>query len=99
MDMDSKEISSKWVTDSEILTKTGADLLQVLGTATTTEIEYKVYDGENNLGELKLDIKNEFSKSFEFPGGMYMRRGIYILADTHFQGCLVRWRNRPSKEG
>lgn len=99
MDIDSKEISSVRVTDSQLITPSAADLIQVIVTHTTGTANWKVYDGENTSGDLKLDMKTEYSKSFEFPGGMYMRRGIYFYRDTKVQSALIRWRNRPSKEG
>lgn len=99
MNVDSKEISSKLVTASEVLTHTAADLLEVLVTHTTGTAQCRVYDGEDTNGELKLDLKVQYSQSFKFPEGLYMRRGIYFYDDTKVQSALIRWRNRPSKEG
>lgn len=99
MNIDSKEISSKLVTDSEVLTHTAADLLSVLVTHSTGTAQCRVYDGENTSGDLKLDLKAQYSRNFRFPEGLYMRRGIYFYRDTKVQSALIRWRNRPSKEG
>ena len=99
MNLDSKKISSKLVTDSELLTPMAADLLQVIITHSTGTAQCRVYDGVDTNGDLKLDLKVQYSRSFRFPEGMYMRRGIYFYRDTKVQSALIRWRNRPSQEG
>jgi len=98
MDIDSKELSSVRVTDSALITPSAAELIQVIITQSSAPGAFKIYDGENATGDLKLDLKFAYSQSFEFPGGMYMRRGIYFYADTKVQCVTIRWRNRPSKE-
>lgn len=99
MDIDSKEISSMRVTDSQLITPHSADLIQIVVTHSTGTAQWRVYDGEDTNGDLVLDMKTQYTRSFEFPHGMYMRRGIYFYRDTKVQSALFRWRNRPSKEG
>jgi len=99
MDIESKEISSIRVTGSQLITPHSADLIQITVTHTTGTANWKVYDGENTSGDLKLDCKTPYTFNLDFPHGMYMRRGIYFYRDTKVQSALIRWRNRPSKEG
>jgi len=99
MEIDSKEISKMRVTDSQLITPHSADLIQIIVTHSTGTANWKVYDGENTSGDLVLDMKTQYTRNFTFPHGMYMRRGIYFYRDTKVQSALIRWRNRPSKEG
>lgn len=99
MDIDSKEISSKQVGGSALITPTAADLLQIIVVADTATSQWQLYDGENTNGDLKLNAKTPYTKSIVFPGGLYMRRGIYFRNQTKVLSALFRWRDRPSNEG
>lgn len=99
MNEDSKELSSMQTRVTALITPMAADLIQVIVTHTTGTSKWQVYDGEDANGDLKLDMKTEYSRSFSFPGGMYMRRGIYFVRESGVHSALFRWRNRPSKEG
>jgi len=99
MNEDCKELSSKWVTESEVLTHNAAELIQILVVATTGSAQCRVYDGEDTQGELKLSFLVPYSANFIFPDRMYMRRGIYFYRDTKVRGALIRWKERPNQEG
>ncbi|MBA7601998.1 hypothetical protein ES703_09083 [subsurface metagenome] len=95
MKEDGREYGSKRVTDSEVISSVPCDLLQIIVTHTTGTAQFKVYDGVNDEGELKLDLKAQYSHSFNFPGGMHMKQGIYFYRDTKVQSATIRWRVTP----
>lgn len=98
MDEDGRKLGSKWVTESEVISSVPCDLIQLIVTHTTGTAQFKVYDGIDTGGELKLDLKAQYSHSFTFPGGMHMRQGIYFYRDTKVQGILFRWKVTPRKK-
>lgn len=99
MDIDSKEISSVQVGASALITKGAADLIQMIVVASTGTAQWQLYDGEDTSGDLKLNAKHSLTQPLEFPGGLYMRRGIYFRNQTKVLSALFRFRPRPSKEG
>jgi len=99
MDIDSKEISSVQVQASTLITPMAADLIQVIICTSTGTSQWQIYDGEDTNGDLKLNGKSTFTLPIEFPGGLYMRRGIYFRNQTKVLSALFRFRPRPSKEG
>jgi len=99
MDEVKGRIGSKRVTDSDVISAVPCDLIQIIVTHTTGTANWKVYDGVDANGELKLDMKTEYSKSFEFPGGMHMKNGIYFYRDTKVQCATIRWRVPPRVDG
>lgn len=95
MEEDGRKYGSVRVTDSQVISSVPCDLLQVIVTHTTGTSKWQVYDGVDTGGDIKLDMKTPYTKSFTFPGGMYMRRGIYFVRESGVHSALFRWRSIP----
>ena len=97
---DAKEYAWKWVTADELLSKVACDLHQVIFSGSTKGSHITIYNGENTNGELIGVFEAQASPSLpiKFDPPIYCRRGLYIDVYSYFQGCLVSWRPRASKE-
>jgi len=99
--MDSKEYESKYLTATEILSKTACELAQLVVLASNDTCDLEIYDGVDTNGELKLRIRHqsERSRPYHFNPHIYLRRGLYLYFKQKVDGCFVQWKSRPSKEG
>jgi len=99
--MDPKEYASKYVTATEILSRTACELAQLVVLSSNDTSDLEIYDGVDTNGELKLRIRgpSEQSKPYHFNPPIYFRTGLYLSFVQKVDGCFVQWRSRPSKEG
>jgi len=99
--MDSKEYASKYITATELLSKSACELAQLIPLAGGNVGDLRVYDGEDAQGELKLRVKipANGSRPFSFNPHVHLRRGLYIVFTEQIDGCFAQWKSRPSKEG
>jgi len=100
--MDSKEYSWKWITASELLSRSACDLIDahlVPDAAGTSTAEY--YNGEDDNGELIIKTRIAASQHCDLHPTVpiYCRRGLYVKVTANVRGILVQWRVRSSKEG
>jgi len=101
---DSKEYAWKWVTATELLSKTACDLTYVLLTSlTAAPTAVTLRDGEDANGRIIAVVETLASRSFEFNPckPIYCRRGLYYenVNEVATPGALVQWRPRASEEG
>ncbi|GAI87666.1 unnamed protein product, partial [marine sediment metagenome] len=91
----------KWITESELLSRSACDLCTIVITAAKDHATINVYDGENTNGDLvaKLECLANRSQEFKPFAPIYCRRGLYIELVEKYRGVLAQWRLRSSKEG
>jgi len=99
---DAKEYSWKWLTASELLSRSACDLCYVLLTPDSAACGITLYDGESTAGKIIATVKTIDAQSTEFSPAkpIYCRRGLYYSnVAQNVLGTLIQWRPRASEEG
>jgi len=98
---DSKEYSSMYITQSELIARQACDLSEVIITAGGNTGYLRVYDGESTQGELKfvLKVPSDTTRPIGLRHDVYFRRGLYIEIVEQVDHCTILWRDRLAKEG
>lgn len=100
--MDSKEYSWKWITASELLSRSACDLLYAQAVSDGGKIQDTIlYDGESTSGDQLINLQKGVIGNITFSPKMpvYCRRGLYVDIGSSTEGVFVQWRVRSSKEG
>jgi len=89
----------RWLPGPEVLTRRPCKLLGLLVTPSAADAECKVYNGESTADPVAFEVflTTRNTKSFSFPGGLELDRGLYVGSFTNMTGVLVSW-EAPGKE-
>lgn len=94
MEVDSKQISRRWVTADALLCEKECDLLFVYLVPSAANADASLYDGENTTGDLIATLKEAAVSGHEFkpPTPIYCRKGLYVDVGSNVTGLFVMWR-------
>lgn len=83
----------RWLTVAGVITHGPCKLLGLVVTPSADAAACTVYNGESDKDPVAFSIflATRNTKSFNFPGGLELDRGLYISPLTNITGVLVIW--------
>ena len=88
-----------YLTDDHLVCQGAAYLHGVIVNASSSGGSIDIYEGQDKGSGRKIATLRAFedqTKTFNFPGGIYCQRGIFIDSVSHIDNFTVIW-SRPEK--
>lgn len=102
MEVESKEYSWKWITESELLSKTPCELCYAQAVSDGGEIKDTIlYNGESTTGEQIINLQKGAKGNVVLSPKvlLFCRRGLYVDIGSSTEGVLIQWRELPQGIG
>lgn len=98
---DSKEYSWKWITASELLSRSPCELVYAFVFADGAHSGVYLYDGEDTSGKIIAQFQSGQKQGEPFSPRVpvYCRRGLYAVVASNVTGIFVQWREIPQGIG
>ena len=86
-------MSWRWLTKAGVISRTRCKLKGLVVTPSAADATCTVYNGESDKDPVAFTVLlgTKDTKSYMFPDGLELERGLYVGSFTSITGVLVIW--------